>query len=73
LIHVAVVDVEHPDDPSTKEFTDRYPNEAQYGIDVFDMEPSVFREKFLHHVARRLAFYFVDHKERSRRIPMDDD
>jgi hypothetical protein len=71
-IHVSVVDVNHPDDPQQKEFTDRYPSEVRGGWDTFDMEPSVFREKFLGHIARRLAFYFVDHQKRERMVVSDD-
>jgi hypothetical protein len=71
-ILVSVVDVNNPEDLHQKEFTDRYPSELRGGWDTFDMEPSVFREKFLGHVARKLAFYFVEHPKRERMIDSDD-
>lgn len=70
-IHVSVMDVNNPDDVQQKEFTDRYPSEGRERWDTFTMEPAVFREKFLEHLAKRLSFYFVDHQKRSRMI-MDD-
>jgi hypothetical protein len=71
-IHVSVMDVNAPDDKQEKEFTDHYPTEGRGRFDAFDMEPSLFREKFLEHLARRLSYYFVDHQKRSRMVSMDD-
>ncbi len=71
-ILVSVVDVSKPDEaPSSKEFTDRYPPEGGY-LDPLDLPPYQFRDKFLEHVAKRLAFYFVDHKRRTKMVMIDD-
>lgn len=71
-ILVSVLDMKHPDDQQHKEFNDRYPEDARGGMDTFELSPSSFREKFLRHVAQRLAFYFVDHQKRTRKVMMDD-
>ena len=71
-ILVGVLDMKHPDDPLHKEFNDRYPGEGRGGMDTFELSPTAFREKFLRHVAQRLAFYFVDHQKRTRKVMMDD-
>jgi hypothetical protein len=71
-ILVSVVDMQHPDDIQHKEFNDRYPTEARGDMTPFDMSPNAFREKFLEHIAKRLAFYFVDHQKRTKMVMMDD-
>jgi hypothetical protein len=71
-IGVSVLDIKNPDDIQYKEFNDRYPTEARGDMTPFDLTPTGFREKFLEHVAKRLAFYFVDHQRRSERVMMDD-
>jgi hypothetical protein len=70
-IAVSVVDMKDPDNVKYQEFNDRYPNEGGY-MDPLDMSPSLFRDKFLEHVAKRLAFYFVDHKRRTKMVMGDD-
>ncbi|HEY7329745.1 MAG TPA: hypothetical protein VH592_19075 [Gemmataceae bacterium] len=72
-ILVTVVDVNHPDDPWSKEFNDRYPTEARGDMTPFEISPAVFRDNFLEHVAKKLAFYFVDHKRRTKMVMIDDD
>jgi hypothetical protein len=37
----------------------------------FELTPNAFREKFLEHAAKRLAFYFVDHKRRTKVVMSD--
>ena len=70
---VSVVDVEHPDEvPLQREFNDRYPGEARGGIETSEVEPLTFRDMFLEHIAKRLAFYFVDHRRRTKMVMMDD-
>lgn len=71
-ILVSVVDVNHPDDPWSKEFNDRYPTEARGDMTPFEISPAVFRDSFLDHVAKKLAFYFVDHKRRTKMVMIDD-
>jgi hypothetical protein len=71
-IHVAVVDMKQGGEMQSKEFSDQYPSESRGGLSQFDVAVSDFREQFLRHVARRLAFYFVDHQKRSRVMPADD-
>jgi hypothetical protein len=72
-ILVSVTDVNNPDDTQyRKEFTDHYPSEGHGHFDAFEMEPSLFREKFLDHLAKRLSFYFVNHQKRSRMVLLDD-
>lgn len=71
-ILVSVVDVQHPDDATQKEFNDRYPSEAAGVFDTFALPPTAFRDKFLQHVAKRLAFYFVDHQKRTKMVMLDD-
>lgn len=71
-IQVSVLDMQHPDDLQNKEFTDRYPAEARGDMTPFEITPHAFRDKFLDHVAKRLAFYFVDHKKRNKMVMMDD-
>lgn len=71
-IQVSVLDMQHPDDLQNKEFTDRYPAEARGDMTPFEITPHAFRDKFLEHVAKRLAFYFVDHKRRTKMVMMDD-
>ena len=69
---VSVVDMKNPDEPLQKEFTDRYPTEARCDMTPLDITPYQFRDKFLEHVAKRLAFYFVDHKRRTKMVMFDD-
>jgi hypothetical protein len=71
-ILVSVLDMKHPDDIKSKEFNDRYPVEARGDMTPFEVTPTAFRDKFLEHAAKRLAFYFVDHKRRTERVMMDD-
>jgi hypothetical protein len=71
-ILVSVVDMKNPDDVLQKEFNDRYPAEARGGMDTFDVPWQIFREKFLEHEAKCLAFYFVNHQKRTKRVMMDD-
>jgi hypothetical protein len=71
-ILVSVKDMKHPDDEPQRVFMDRYPSDAGGGIDTFELSPIAFRDNFLRHVSQRLAFYFVDHKKRTRRVMMDD-
>jgi hypothetical protein len=72
-ILVSVVDVNNPDDtPLPKEFSYTYPGEPRGGLDASEMHPIQFRNLFLEHAARRLAFYFVSHQKRDRVLVMDD-
>jgi hypothetical protein len=71
-ILVSVVDMKNPDEVEQKEFNDRYPTEARGDMTPLDIPPYQFRDKFLEHVAKRLAFYFVDHKRRTKMV-MDTD
>lgn len=70
-ILVNVLDRKHPDDSVHKLFTDRYSDEETH-LDTLDLSPSAFREIFFKHIAQRLAFYFVDHPKRTRKVMMDD-
>jgi hypothetical protein len=71
-ISVSVFDMKNPDDVATKEFNDRYPNEARGCTDNFDEPWQAFREKFFHHLSKRLAFYFVNHQKRTKEVMVDD-
>lgn len=71
-ILVSVVDPKHPDDLQSKEFNDRYPTEPRGDMGPLDMPLYQFRDKFLEHVAKRLAFYFLDHRRRTKMV-MDTD
>jgi hypothetical protein len=70
-ILVSLVDMKNPDDVQSKEFDDRYPSEAG-SINTWDMTPTMFRDKFLEHVAKRLSFYFVDHRRRTKMVMIDE-
>ncbi len=67
-ILVSVKDMKHPEDMPQRVFNDRYPSEAGGALDTFELSPIAFRDNFLRHVSQRLAFYFVDHKERARQM-----
>jgi ABC-type uncharacterized transport system auxiliary subunit len=69
-ILVNVFDMKQPGEPLQKLFTDRYPSEPH--LDFMDVNPMVFRDQFLRHVAQRLVFYFVDHQKRTRKVMMDE-
>jgi hypothetical protein len=71
-ISVSLVDMKNPDDVPDKEFNDHYPSEAG-SINTWDMSPTAFRDRFLEHVAKRLSFYFVDHRRRTKMVMIDDD
>jgi hypothetical protein len=71
-ILVSVVDMKHPDDVQHKEFNDRYPTEARGDMTPFDLPPTMFRDKFLEHVAKRLSFYFVEHRRRTKMVMIDE-
>jgi hypothetical protein len=71
-ILVSVVDMKNPDEVQSREFNDRYPSEAGGYMTPLDMPVSLFRDKFLEHVAKKLAFYFVDHKRRTKMVMIDD-
>jgi hypothetical protein len=71
-ILVSVVDMKNPDDVQSKEFNDRYPTEARGDMTPFEIPPHAFRDKFLEHVAKKLAFYFVDHKRRTKMVMVDE-
>jgi hypothetical protein len=71
-ILVSVYDMKHPDDVQSKEFTDRYPTEARGDMTPFEITPHTFRDKFLEHVAKRLAFYFVEHRRRTKMVMIDE-
>ncbi|MGH7172071.1 MAG: hypothetical protein ACRELG_17490 [Gemmataceae bacterium] len=71
-ILVSVMDMKEPDDVQHKEFNDRYPAEARGDMTPFEVTRTAFREKFLEHAAKRLAFFFVNHKRRTERVMMDD-
>jgi len=65
---VKLVDVKHPDEsPSPKRFTDTYPNEARF-VDGSDMDRFGFRDVFLDHAAKHMAFLFVDHPRRDSKL-----
>lgn len=65
---VKLVDVKHPDEsPSFQNFNDMYPNEARF-VDGSDMDRFSFRDVFLAHTAKHLAFLFVDHPKRDRML-----
>jgi hypothetical protein len=65
---IKLVDVNHPDDsPSPRRFTHTYPSEVKI-VDGSDMDRFGFRDVFLDHAARHLAFYFVDHPKRDRML-----
>lgn len=68
-ILVSVVDMKHPDDAEHKELNDRYPPEADIALTPWDLSPTMFRDQFLAHVAKRLANYFVDHPQRKGSVP----
>jgi hypothetical protein len=65
---VKLVDVKNPDEsPSSKHFNDVYPNDAHI-VDGSDMDRFGFRDVFLAHAAKHLAFLFVDHPKRERML-----
>src|SRR5262249_43649937 len=65
---VKLVDVKHPDDgPSAKPFSYTYPNEVRI-VDGSDMDRFGFRDVYLDHAAKHLAFLFVDHATRDSRL-----
>ena len=66
-----MVDMKNPDDVQHKEFNDRYPAEAG-NLTPWDMSPTMFRDQFLAHVAKRLSFYFVEHRRRTKMVMIDD-
>ncbi len=70
-ILVSLVDVKNPDTKQPKEFSALYPGEERGGLDSFDMHVGEFKEKFLSHVAKRLAFYFVNHPRVERVMRLD--
>lgn len=72
-ILVSLVDVHNPDEsPQPRDFTDLYPGDLRGGLDTFDMPVTLFRQKFMEHVAHRLAFYFVNHQKRDRVLVLDN-
>lgn len=71
-IQVSVVDVVDPDDVQSQEFSDRYPTEARGDMTPFEITPHAFRDKFLEHVAKKLAFLFVEHRKRTKMVMIDD-
>jgi hypothetical protein len=71
-ILVSVVDMKHPDDVQHKEFNDRYPTEARGDMTPFDVPPTMFRDQFLAHVAKRLSFFFVEHRRRTKMVMIDE-
>jgi hypothetical protein len=36
------------------------------------MPPTLFRQRFVGHIARRMSFYFVNHQKRDRVMVMDN-
>jgi hypothetical protein len=72
-ILVSVVDIKKPDESlSPKEFTDLYPVEERGGFDTSEMPTvTLFKEKFLEHVSRKLTFYFVAHPKRESKLVME--
>jgi hypothetical protein len=65
---VKLVDVKHPDEsPRSKHFPYTYPNEVRI-VDGSDMDRFGFRDVYLDHAAKHLAYLFVDHPMRDRRL-----
>jgi hypothetical protein len=66
---VRLVDINHPDDsPRARPFTYMYPDEVRPVIDGSDMDRFTFRDVYLDHAARHLAYLFVDHPKRDRTL-----
>jgi hypothetical protein len=63
-VKVAVVNVNQPDEgPKSKDFYDVYPEEGPVPVGI-DKQPHQFREEFLNHAAKKLAWFFVAHPTR---------
>jgi hypothetical protein len=62
-VKVQVVDVNDAEDaPIPREYSYVYPSDARGGVAVdIDTSPSVFREQFLNHVAKQIAWLFSAH------------
>jgi hypothetical protein len=72
-ILVSLVDVHNPDETQQpREFTDLYPGDLRGGLDTSDLPKTSFRDQFIQHIARRMAFYFVNHQKRDRVMVMDN-
>jgi hypothetical protein len=63
-IRVMVVNVNEPDEgPKWKDFHDVYPEEGPAAAGI-DKQPQQFREEFLNHAAKKLAWFFTAHPTR---------
>ena len=64
LVNASLANVGHPDDsPHPKLFDCTYPSESKGGAISVDVGsgPQLFREQFLKHAAKKLAWYIVTH------------
>jgi hypothetical protein len=70
-ITVTLVDVKDPDDmPKHETMNCIHPGDAPGPVDVSDMQPFQFREKFLEHVSREISHNFSKYP-RDERLRMD--
>jgi hypothetical protein len=66
---VTLVEVNKPDDlPDTRHFNTTFPSDARGGVDMFDANPYTFRQHFLNHVARQLAWHFANYPKRDKQF-----
>jgi hypothetical protein len=63
---ISLVDVRHPDDsPTQVPFSTVYPSDARGPIQAgFDVQPMEFRQAFLAHIAKSLAYHFSRYPKR---------
>jgi hypothetical protein len=63
-LSVVLVDVKHPDnDPQASELNSVFPSEAKVEMADADLPVSLFRTKFLTHVAKQIAYKFLSHQK----------
>jgi hypothetical protein len=72
-ISISVVDMQHPDDteePEVKRYV--YPADSR-GAEAVDLDtpPSLFRQKFLAYVAKRLSWNFCPHAKHNREVEVE--
>jgi hypothetical protein len=69
---VDLIDIKHPDEPlEHRDYTDGYPEKNFAEAVDNDKGYRDFREKFLNHVAKRIAWYFTPHRHRDTYMSMD--
>jgi hypothetical protein len=63
---ITLVNVHRPDDsPAQMPFSTTYPSDARGPVQAgFDMQPMEFRQQFLAHIAKNLAYYFSRYSKR---------